>query len=198
MKEAVEFAAPDGAVLRGELRRAGPAWVVLVHRPGEDLDAWKPLPTMLTARGFSVLAFDLRGHGGSDGAADGARTASDLGAAVGFAHAAGAECVVVGAAGESVAPALTAAAEHGASGFIAVGPLGSELPRVAGLPGLVIAASLDPEQETAATALGRSGRTVVVRLPVSDVLRDGWRTNTAAYVLSFLDEVVRRKEAANR
>jgi len=198
MIEAVEIAAPDGAVLRGELRRAGPVWVVLAHAPGEDLDAWAPLPAALAAHGFAVLAFDLRGHGGSGGVVDAGRGAGDLGAAVEFARAAGAERVVVGAAGESVAPALAAAAEHGVSGFVALGPRGTELPRVAGFPRLVLAASRDPDQDSAATALGRSGQAVVIRLPVRDVLRDSWRTNAEAYVLRFLDDLVRREEAVTR
>ena len=37
-----------------------------------------------------------------------------------------------------------------------------------------------------------------IRLPVSDVLRDAWRTNAEAYVLRFLDDVVRREAAATR
>ena len=62
MIEAVEIPAPDGAVLRGEVRRAGPVWAVLVHDLGEDLDAWRPLRDALGRRGVSVLCFDLRGH----------------------------------------------------------------------------------------------------------------------------------------
>ena len=41
-------------------------WVVLVHDVGDDIDVWRPLRVALAARGWSVLALDLRGHGGSD------------------------------------------------------------------------------------------------------------------------------------
>ena len=100
MIEAVEIPAPDGAVLRGEVQRAGPVWAVLVHDLGEDLDAWRPLRDALAARGISVLCFDLRGHGGSDGETGDGLPAGDLEAAIAFARSSGAERLVVGAAGE--------------------------------------------------------------------------------------------------
>jgi len=65
--EPAEFAAEDGVMLRGQLWDRGPHTALLVHRPGGDLDRWTPLARALEAVDVSVLAFDLRGHGLSDG-----------------------------------------------------------------------------------------------------------------------------------
>ena len=70
--EAVEIAAEDGVMLRGQRWAGDDAWVVLLHDRGEDedLDRWAPLVPPLPRRGWTVLAVDLRGHGASDGAWD--------------------------------------------------------------------------------------------------------------------------------
>lgn len=65
--EPAEFEAEDGLMLRGQLWQRGPHAALLVHRPGGDLDRWAPLAVALEAVDVSVLAFDLRGHGLSDG-----------------------------------------------------------------------------------------------------------------------------------
>jgi len=199
MIEAVEIPAPDGAVLRGEVRRAGPVWAVLVHDLGEDLDAWRPLRDALGRRGVSVLCFDLRGHGGSDGEATEGLAAGDLEAAVAFARAAGAERLVVSAAGESVGPALAAAAASGADGFFALAPRGVDFARSV-LPKLSVCGSRDPHQEAAGSALeGSGGWSVVVRLPLGEpglgMLQGPWRTNVEAYVLGFVRDVAGRAVA---
>jgi len=67
---AVTFTAADGASLAGMLyeasNRAGPG-VVLVHMLGRSKDEWAAFAEKLQDAGASVLAFDLRGHGGSSG-----------------------------------------------------------------------------------------------------------------------------------
>jgi len=65
--EAVEATTADGVRLRGEVAPGDDTWVVLVHEPSGDIDDWRPIRTALVRRGWTVLAFDLRGHGGSDG-----------------------------------------------------------------------------------------------------------------------------------
>ena len=65
--EAVQATTADGLTLRGELVRGSDVWICLVHDTGEDIDAWQSLRPGLVRKGWSVLALDLRGHGGSDG-----------------------------------------------------------------------------------------------------------------------------------
>ncbi len=65
--EALQATTADGITLRGEVVRGDGTFVVLVHDVGEDIDVWKPIRLGLVKRGWTVLAMDLRGHGGSDG-----------------------------------------------------------------------------------------------------------------------------------
>jgi pimeloyl-ACP methyl ester carboxylesterase len=103
----VEIAAA-GAVLRGEMCQRGSDWVVLVHEIGSDLDECRPLLTNWGDDGPSVLAVDLRGHGGSDGEPDPRTVAGDVAAAIGFARSQGAAHVSLVAAGASAEGALAA------------------------------------------------------------------------------------------
>ena len=191
MTEAVEIRASDGAVLRGEVRRAGPSWTILVHEQGEDLDAWKPLPAVLAARGFTVLTHDQRGHGCSDGTASQDLDGDDLVRVVAFARDLGAGDIYMGAAGTSTGPALEAAGASACTAFVALGPLGLALERTPALPKLAIVASRDPEQEAASAqlALARGG-CVVVRLPLAErgtaLLRGAWASNVQEYVAGYI------------
>jgi pimeloyl-ACP methyl ester carboxylesterase len=186
--EPVEIAMRDGIVLRGELEGHGDGWLVLVHDVGSDLDFWRPLS--LAGERVTVLSVDLRGHGGSDGDAAAALDALDLLDVIAFARARGAHATVVGAAGRVVEPALAAAAEAGASGLVAIGPLAGE---VDGRPlqKLVIVASKEPEQVAAGAAIQRrSGATILVNLPIAggpeELVSGAWRTNVRAYMLAFV------------
>ncbi len=66
----VSFTAPDGTPLAGMLyeaaSRPAPA-VVLVHMLGRSKDEWIGVADRLQEAGTTVLAVDLRGHGGSGG-----------------------------------------------------------------------------------------------------------------------------------
>lgn len=68
----VSFAAPDGVMIAAGMYdapgRPAPA-VVLVHMLGRTRTDWDGWAADLTAVGLSVLAIDLRGHGGSGGSA---------------------------------------------------------------------------------------------------------------------------------
>jgi pimeloyl-ACP methyl ester carboxylesterase len=69
---ALEVRSPDGTMLHAEV--FGPddgTTVVLAHGWTEMLDYWTYEIADLSERGFRVVAYDLRGHGDSDPAADG-------------------------------------------------------------------------------------------------------------------------------
>lgn len=58
-----------GVVLNGEAAGAGPP-VVLLHAGGERRGVWRPVARALEDAGCSSVAYDLRGHGYSDGPAE--------------------------------------------------------------------------------------------------------------------------------
>lgn len=67
MPERVSFAAADGVTLVGDYYQTpkqGPA-VLLLHMMPATRESWREFAPKLVARGFSVLAIDLRGHGES-------------------------------------------------------------------------------------------------------------------------------------
>jgi pimeloyl-ACP methyl ester carboxylesterase len=105
----VELRTPDGLVLRGERWPGEPDWLVLVHEVGKDLDAWRPLIGVAELRHWSVLALDLRGHGGSDDPWDADACVSDVALASAEARRQGARAVCVAAAGEGAVATLRAA-----------------------------------------------------------------------------------------
>jgi pimeloyl-ACP methyl ester carboxylesterase len=106
--EAAQATTADGVTLRGELVRGGDVWICLVHDAGEDIDAWKPLRPALARKGWTVLALDLRGHGGSDGEWTGERGELDVDLAVTLARRLGARHVCVVGSGLGAVVALQA------------------------------------------------------------------------------------------
>ena len=189
MIEAVELPVSERLVLRGQVRRRGSDWVALVHAPGEDIDAWLPLPDRIASQGMSVLALDLRGHGGSDGSAEPAAAHADVRAVIGHARSQGARRVFVGAAGESVAPALAAATAERCDALFALAPTGEQ--PATSMSRFAVVGSRDPEQEAAGSALvAGPGWSVVARIPVDAggcaVLKTSWGSNVEDYVLAFL------------
>jgi pimeloyl-ACP methyl ester carboxylesterase len=97
--EPIECRAADGVILRGEELRQEASWAVLLHDEGDDLDCWQALRSVLAARGWSIVALDLRGHGGSDGEWERGSATLDAAAALGRAAAAGPTHVALVAAG---------------------------------------------------------------------------------------------------
>ena len=91
----------DGVTLRGELVRGDASFVVCVHDVGEDIDAWKPIRNQVAREGWTILALDLRGHGGSDGEWTGERGELDVDVGVTVARRMGASHVAVLACGEA-------------------------------------------------------------------------------------------------
>jgi pimeloyl-ACP methyl ester carboxylesterase len=189
--EAVEIEASDGIVLRGEVDPRGSDWAVLVHDPGGDLDAWRPIFVAIAECGLTVLAFDLRGHGGSDGGVAPASTAGDTWAAVAYARRRGAERIYIGVMGSATRAALEAAAASSCSALFALGPVGEELDRVPPVARLALIASKDETQAAAGKELARSsGWTLVIQVPVADRGRDllvgTWAPSIRDHVLTFL------------
>lgn len=52
--------------------------VILAHGGGQTRRAWKKISTLLAGRGFHAIAIDLRGHGDSEWARDGAYDIADF------------------------------------------------------------------------------------------------------------------------
>lgn len=112
----LQLRTPDGITLAATFYEAAddvaPA-VVLVHMFTRTKDDWQPLAERLQAVGVTALAIDLRGHGGSGGAAEPSPAmALDVQAAVGFlAGRQGTRAVGLVGASLGATAALLAAAE---------------------------------------------------------------------------------------
>ena len=80
----VEITTADGVALTGTFyvapKTGGPA-VVMLHMVGGQRGDWDTLARQLQTAGFSVLTFDLRGHGGSQGQRDWDKMGADAAAA---------------------------------------------------------------------------------------------------------------------
>ena len=106
MIEPVEFMSADGVTLlraRTTSRRAAlddpDSWIVV-----RDLDSLNSLADALAPAEFSVLGFDLRGHGLSDGIWNDEESVLDVtAAAITWAQGEGAGQIMAVAAGESAA-----------------------------------------------------------------------------------------------
>jgi alpha-beta hydrolase superfamily lysophospholipase len=125
-----DFLAPDGLRLWSEhdVPDGARAHLVLVHGYGDHLGRYREMRDALLAQGFAVHAYDVRGHGRSDGPRGGVNGFSDylaeLGAFVASARAA--------AAGR---PVFLVAHSHGA--LIALAWLSSGAPGTESIRGLV-------------------------------------------------------------
>lgn len=69
----VELTAADGWKLKAVYRAAAPdqPTFLLLHGRGRRMEWWRRLAVKLSAQGYGYLAWDLRGHGGSQTAPDG-------------------------------------------------------------------------------------------------------------------------------
>jgi pimeloyl-ACP methyl ester carboxylesterase len=86
--------------------------VLLAHGGGQTKRAWKRVSTLLAAHGFRAVALDLRGHGESDWAEDGAYDVADF-----------ARDLIAVAGSFERKPALIGASLGGLSGITAEGAL---------------------------------------------------------------------------
>lgn len=179
---------------------AGERWAILVHGEGQDLDAWRPLAGWLSDRELSVLAFDLPGHGASDGAWESQLAAPVVMAAVDFARSKGARRIHLIGAGLGAAAVLAAAARDGyePDSIAALSPCVdatvSDLAAVreARAPKLILVGSLDEGALRDAEAVYRSaiGHCELARFPVSDqgsdLLGGDWASHAREKVLAHV------------
>lgn len=195
MIQAIEITTRDGVVLRGEVAMRASDWIALVHAPGDDLDAWKPLSRQLEDHDLTVLAVDLRGHGGSDGTEDSAALMTDLEAMLEYARSHMALRVFVAAAGASSQPALALAERTPLDGLVLIAP--TEVGGVTGnvtVPRLTLHDPTEPDQAKSAERLAEApGWSLVISLPEAasarETVQGEWGENVTGYVVAFLREV---------
>jgi pimeloyl-ACP methyl ester carboxylesterase len=197
---AVELAASDGLMLRGEVWGRGDDWLVLLHDVGADLDVWRPLAGLVEEEaGLSALALDLRGHGGSDDPWDERGAELDVEAAAAFARGDGARTLCVAAAGVAGLVALRVAerVRVDALALLSPGPLagaGTADLRAPGVAKLFLAGALDAQRDAdaAAVRVASIGWAVGASLPTAaqgtDLLSGEHAEQVAEQLFRFLDE----------
>jgi len=196
----IEFVGPNQIVLRGQ--RAGDAdrWALLVHGEGRDLDGWRPLTLWLAEHGFSVLAFDLPGHGASDDPWRPALATRSVAAAVEFAMSAGARNVHLVGEGIGAIAVLATAADPSrrVASIVAFSPCPDEQVaeldqvREARAPKLILVGSLGQSALEAAEVVfrGAIGPCEMAKFPVdaqgTDLLSGPWGLHARETVLGHL------------
>jgi pimeloyl-ACP methyl ester carboxylesterase len=95
-------------------------WVVLVHGPGEDVDAWGDVPAVLAGDGLGVVVIDLPGHGLSDDPWEAGRIGEVIDGLVVEVRKAGARRCFVVAVGELAEAAVRA---RGVDACVVVSPV---------------------------------------------------------------------------
>ncbi len=108
----VSLTTADGLALDATVYPGGPDWVVLAHmRPG-DKTSWTELAILFQAEDYSVLAYNNRGYGASDGDREPFDLLIDAKAALEYATAQGARGIVFGGASMNGAAAMTLGASN--------------------------------------------------------------------------------------
>lgn len=75
------FPADDGLLLQGRIYGTGTPAIILLHDYENSLNGWSSFAERLSAKGFLVLSYDMRGHNSSPGKKDVSQTITDLSAA---------------------------------------------------------------------------------------------------------------------
>lgn len=96
----------DGLDLDATLYEGGVNWVVLAHMLPADKESWHALAAALQLRGFSVLAYNNRGYGDSEGAREPYSLLVDADAAFNHATDNGAAGIIYGGASMNGAAAI--------------------------------------------------------------------------------------------
>lgn len=196
----VEFAGPGLLTLRGLRLGQADRWAVLVHGEGHDLDGWRPLAGWLADRGFSVMAFDLPGHGASDDPWEPTLALPAVVAAIDFARSKGSQQIHIVGEGVGAIAALAAAADptRQVSSIVALTPRADDrvaefvVVREARAPKLILVGSLGRDALESAEALYRAaiGHCEMVKFPVvaqgTDLLAGEWGPHAREKVLEHL------------
>lgn len=190
----VDFSSAGGRHLRGRLYGGGASWVILVHDEDQDSRAWRGLPKHLSAQGFRVLAFDLRGYGASNGPRDSGRVRADVGAALGFARSRGARRLYVIGAGVGAGAALVAASAYPIRAFVALSPRrsGRDNPEQTRAPKLIFVGSLDDRAAAEADDVFRRSigfatlNSTPVNVQGTELLRSAWGDDVRELIVMFL------------
>ena len=128
----VAFPTADGLTLEGRLFPAGSEWVLLAHMYPADMTSWFEFAAAAQEAGFTALAYNNRGYGGSGGTKDLIDVGADALGAIAFARANGASGVFFFGASMNGAAALFAAAEADLAGIASL----SGVPAWDNTPGL--------------------------------------------------------------
>ena len=203
--EAIERRLSWGTVVRGLRWGGGSDLALLLHEPGEDLDAWAALPGQL-ARELVIesIAVDLPGHGLSDDPWEPARLPDVLRELPLIVPAANRLYVI--AAGTPALVSLDYAADLKLSGLVSLSP---ESPsddwnptRSPSVPKLMIAGAIaGSDLETARRLASTCGGWVVVTsIPVAErgtgLLSSPWSGRLVEQIVAFLRDCQRRPARA--
>jgi len=111
--ESIKLAGQSGLAIAASIEGARNGMpVILAHGGGQTRRAWKRISTLLASHGFRAIALDLRGHGDSEWATDGAYDIADF-----------AGDLIAIAASLERKPALIGASLGGLAGILAEGQL---------------------------------------------------------------------------
>jgi pimeloyl-ACP methyl ester carboxylesterase len=122
--EPVQFVSGD-EFLEATVWRSGSTWVVLGHMFPADRSSWNLIATELSAAGYSVLAYDNRGYGGSTGTKEPFALVDDARAAIEFARTGGAGVIVYGGASMNGATAMIVGATEDVGAVFMLSAVGS-------------------------------------------------------------------------
>ncbi|BCL77062.1 hypothetical protein JHS3_27980 [Jeongeupia sp. HS-3] len=107
---AVSFTSDDGLKLDGRRYGKGDAWIIVSHQSNRDQASWEDFAAALAKDGYTVLSYDFRGYGLSQGKQAPGDAGTDLKAALAYARSEGAQRLgLVGASMGAIATVATAA-----------------------------------------------------------------------------------------
>jgi pimeloyl-ACP methyl ester carboxylesterase len=196
----VEFAGPRDLTLRGLRSGTTDRWAVLVHGEGQDLDGWRSLAGRLAEHAFSVLAFDLPGHGASDDPWEPTLAVPAVMAAIDFARSEGCQQLHLVGARVGATAVLAAAADltRRVASIVALSPdLDNRVAELINLrearaPKLILVGALSPAALESAEAVfrGAIGHCEMVKFPVvaqgTDLFAGEWAVQAHEKVLGHL------------